>query len=222
MITNLFSIFDPNSSLIFIRWLVLRAPLMIIRLSTWKRKSSWGKTINFLIRNLKKEVKFTLNKTEKRTENLIITLFYLIIALNFVALYPQIFSATSHLNVNLPLSLTFWLRIILFGWLQNTKLVLSHLLPQGTPNVLISFIVLIELTRNLIRPITLCVRLTANLIAGHLLITLLGGALLKSGFLSLIFLIVSPIALTILETAVAMIQSYVFITLVTLYVTEVK
>jgi len=54
---------------------------------------------------------------------------------------------------------------------------LAHLLPQGTPTALMPFIVIIEITRTLIRPITLCVRLTANLIAGHLLITLLGNLL---------------------------------------------
>lgn len=83
--------------------------------------------------------------------------------------------------------------------------------------------VLIELVRNLIRPITLCVRLTANMIAGHLLITLLGNALisLRRSYLSLVFIGV-PMVLTVLETAVAVIQSYVFITLITLYVTEVK
>ena len=85
-----------------------------------------------------------------------------------------------------------------------------------------SFIVLIELVRNIIRPITLCVRLTANLIAGHLLITLLGNSLIsissKISFLS----VVAPLTLTVLESAVACIQAYVFITLITLYITEVK
>jgi len=51
---------------------------------------------------------------------------------------------------------------------------LAHLVPMGTPSVLIPLIVIIEITRNLIRPIALAVRLTANLIAGHLLIALLG------------------------------------------------
>jgi len=84
------------------------------------------------------------------------------------------------------------------------------------------FIVFIELVRNIIRPITLCVRLTANLIAGHLLITLLGNALINLSFVSFLFSFFIPLLLTILETAVAFIQAYVFITLVTLYTTEVK
>jgi F-type H+-transporting ATPase subunit a len=82
--------------------------------------------------------------------------------------------------------------------------------------------VIIELTRNIIRPITLCVRLTANLIAGHLLITLLGNALISLSFYSFMISLFVPLLLTILESAVAFIQAYVFITLVTLYTTEVK
>lgn len=82
--------------------------------------------------------------------------------------------------------------------------------------------VLIELVRNIIRPITLCVRLTANLIAGHLLLSLLGNALTRINFGLRIFSLPAPLILTILEAAVACIQAYVFITLITLYTTEVK
>ena len=94
---------------------------------------------------------------------------------------------------------------------------LSHLVPQGTPNVLIMFIVLIELVRNIIRPVTLCVRLTANLIAGHLLISLLGNALVRRG---IVFLMFVPVLLTILEMAVSFIQAYVFSLLASSYIKD--
>jgi F-type H+-transporting ATPase subunit a len=142
-----------------------------------------------------------------------------IIMVNVVALYPQVLSVSSHICLNFPMSLTFWLALIIFGWTVNTNKILSHLVPQGTPNVLIVFMVLIELVRNIIRPVTLCVRLTANLIAGHLLISLLGSALVRRGIIVLFFV---PILLTILEIAVSFIQAYVFITLITLYTTEIK
>jgi len=99
---------------------------------------------------------------------------------------------------------------------------LTHLVPQGTPTALVSFIVLIEIVRNLIRPITLCVRLTANLIAGHLLLTLLRNSLISVRAIYSLILLITPITLTILEAAVACIQAYVFITLVTIYTTEAK
>jgi len=99
---------------------------------------------------------------------------------------------------------------------------LTHLVPQGTPTALISFIVIIEIIRSMIRPITLCVRLTANLIAGHLLLTLLRNSLISIRVIYSLTILIIPAVLTTLETAVACIQAYVFITLVTIYTTETK
>lgn len=96
---------------------------------------------------------------------------------------------------------------------------ISHLVPSGTPVQLMNFIVLIETVRNLIRPITLSVRLSANMVAGHLLISLLGRfCLLRVGNLLSFPLI---LALSVLELGVSFIQAYVLITLVTLYSTEI-
>jgi F-type H+-transporting ATPase subunit a len=222
MITNLFSVFDPSSSIFSTAWTLIFILPLIIRKKLWIIRNPTKQVILSILRNFKKEVSFTLNKKEKRTELIIITAFITILLINFLALYPQVFSVTSHLTVTLPLSLTFWLGIILFGWIKNTNHILSHLLPQGTPAVLISFMVIIELTRNIIRPITLCVRLTANLIAGHLLITLLGNALSNLGLLQNILATPISLTLSVLESAVACIQAYVFMTLVTLYTTETK
>jgi len=96
------------------------------------------------------------------------------------------------------------------------------LVPQGTPAILIPFIVCIETIRNVIRPGTLAVRLTANIIAGHLLLTLLGNT--GPGITSIIIrvLLITQILLLILESAVAIIQSYVFAVLRTLYSREVN
>jgi F-type H+-transporting ATPase subunit a len=98
---------------------------------------------------------------------------------------------------------------------------LAHLVPLGTPPVLIPFMVLIETVSNVIRPGTLAVRLAANMIAGHLLLVLLGnqGPSLSSSLLRI--LLVTQILLLTLESAVAIIQSYVFAVLATLYSREV-
>jgi len=94
--------------------------------------------------------------------------------------------------------------------------------PQGTPGILIPFIVCIETIRNIIRPGTLAVRLTANIIAGHLLITLLGNTGPSIVSYLLIILIITQILLLTLESAVSIIQSYVFAVLSTLYSREVN
>jgi len=98
---------------------------------------------------------------------------------------------------------------------------LAHLVPQGTPGPLISFIVCIESVRNLIRPLTLSIRLAANIIAGHLLLTLLGSQGPNASIIILYCLIFAQILLLILESAVAIIQSYVFTILRVLYSSEV-
>ena len=86
---------------------------------------------------------------------------------------------------------------------------------------MIPVIVIIETVRNIIRPITLSIRLAANIVAGHLLLTLLGSQGPRVSGIILIILIISLILLLILEVAVACIQSYVFTILSTLYLNEV-
>lgn len=222
MITNLFSVFDPSSSFLSLNWIISIIIISIISVPIWKTGHSHSKTLKKILNIFYKEITFTLKKREKRVTRIVILIFLIILLINFLALYPQIFSITSHLTITLPLSLISWLAIVTFGWIKNTNHILAHLVPQGTPGALISFIVIIEITRNLIRPITLCVRLTANLIAGHLLISLLGNSLISISSILAVLRSFTPLILTVLESAVACIQAYVFITLITLYITEVK
>ena len=97
---------------------------------------------------------------------------------------------------------------------------LAHLVPVGTPIGLISFIVVVELLRNIIRPLALTFRLTANIIAGHLLISLIGGCLISLPFRLLILGSVFQMLLVFIELGVSVIQAYVFSTLLLLYISE--
>jgi F-type H+-transporting ATPase subunit a len=110
----------------------------------------------------------------------------------------------------------------LFGWIKSTNHIFDHRVPQGTPTILIPFIVITETITNLIRPGTLAARLTASIIAGHLLLTLLGnnGPSLRHTLLTV--LITEKNLLLILEAAVAVIQSNVFPILRNLYSREVN
>lgn len=96
----------------------------------------------------------------------------------------------------------------------------AHLVPVGTPPFLMPIIVIIETIRSIIRPITLSIRLAANIVAGHLLLTLLGSQGPSLAFINLIILIIGIVLLLLLEVAVACIQSYVFTILSSLYLNE--
>lgn len=224
MITNLFSVFDPSSSLLTVsaNWLSTFLGILFIPLLYWMVPSRWSLLWNKLIEGIHLEFKALLSPNEIKTTILFTSLFSLILFNNFLGLMPYIFTSTSHLSMTLSLSLPLWVAFMLFGWINHTQHIFAHLVPQGTPGLLTPFMVLIETIRNIIRPGTLAVRLSANMIAGHLLLTLLErrAAGLPLGILTL--LIGAQILLLVLESAVAVIQSYVFAVLRTLYSREVN
>lgn len=110
---------------------------------------------------------------------------------------------------------------MIYGWVNNTQHIFAHLVPQGTPGVLMPFIVCIETIRNVIRPGTLAVRLSANMIAGHLLMTLIGNTGPGITTIMVGVLVLGQLCLLVLESAVSIIQGYVFSVLSTLYSSEV-
>lgn len=93
------------------------------------------------------------------------------------------------------------------------------MIPVGTPLVLVSFMVLVELMSNFIRPIALTFRLTANIIAGHLLMSIVGRFLVGRPFLAVGAVLQS--LLVFIEIGVSIIQAYVFCVLLLLYTSEI-
>nr|YP_009026962.1 ATP synthase F0 subunit 6 [Cherax crassimanus]CDN96569.1 ATP synthase F0 subunit 6 [Cherax crassimanus] len=224
MMTSLFSIFEPSSSFfsLNLNWLSTFLGFLFMPLFFWASPSRWLLLWSKVIHTLHNEFKTILGPSNPGLTLLLVSLFSFILFNNSLGLLPYIFTSSSHLVMTMALALPLWLSFILFGWLNHTQHMLAHLVPQGTPSVLMPFMVLIETISNIIRPGTLAIRLAANMIAGHLLLTLLGnmGPLLSSKLLSL--LILAQILLLMLETAVAIIQSYVFAVLSTLYASEVN
>lgn len=224
MITNLFSTFDPSTNIfnIPINWLRINLIFFLIPFSYWLLKNNYFLIYNKCLNILNNEFKIIINnKKINKTTLIFISLFFIIIINNFIGLFPYIFSNTRHLTINLTLALPLWLRFLIFGWINKTKHIFIHLVPQRTPNILIPFIVCIETISNIIRPLTLTVRLTANIIAGHLLLTLLGNTGTKINIFIIPALLIIQFLLLILESAVTIIQSYVFSVLITLYSREI-
>jgi len=146
-----------------------------------------------------------------------------LITLNTLGLLPYTFTPTTQLSLNLGLAVPLWLATVIIGIRNKISHTLAHLLPEGTPVLLIPVLIVIETISLLIRPLALGVRLTANLTAGHLLIQLTATATFV--LLPYMPLVAIPTAallflLTILEMAVAIIQAYVFVLLLSLYLQE--
>lgn len=225
MITNLFSVFDPTSSVFntSINWISTILGFLLIPIIYWIVPRRMIMLWNNITATLHKEFKTLLGVQGYNGSTFIfISIFSLIVFNNFIGLFPYIFTRSRHLSFTLTLALPLWLRFIIYGWINHTQHIFAHLVPQGTPPVLIPFIVLIETISNIIRPGTLAVRLAANIIAGHLLITLLGNTGSSISYSILSILLITQIALLVLESAVAIIQSYVFAVLSTLYSREVN
>lgn len=223
MITNLFSSFDPSSFFgMPLNWISLGILLLILSPNFWAYKNKINIIFNSLLRKLFLEFKILTASRHAGRTIIFLSLFFLILYNNVLGLLPYIFTASRHLTLTLTLRLPIWLRFIAYGWFNNINHIFAHIVPQRTPTLLIPFIVLIERVRNVIRPLTLSVRLIANIVAGHLLITLLGNQTASSSNLILVTLLLTQVALLTLEVAVAFIQSYVFAILSTLYSRETR
>nr|UEP15842.1 ATP synthase F0 subunit 6 [Glanycus foochowensis] len=225
MMTNLFSIFDPSTNLFYLplNWMSTFLGLLFIPYMFWLIPNRHYMMWNFILNKLHNEFKTLLGINKFYGSTFIfISMFSFVLFNNFLGLFPYIFTSTSHLTLSLSLSLPLWLTFMFYGWINNYNHMFSHMIPQGTPNILMPFMVMIETISNIIRPGTLAVRLTANMIAGHLLMTLLSSTeSLFSSYLIFILILIQ-ILLLILESAVAIIQSYVISILSTLYSSEVN
>lgn len=161
-------------------------------------------------------ITFFLSLKSKRLGKILvrfrIAAIYMIAFINFFSVLPFRFSVSSQMRGVLYLSSGIWLTVNTFYLLENSKGFLRHCIPDGTPIYLTWLLFLIELVRNLIRPLTLTVRLVANILAGHLLIILLSNLAL-----TLAPVAVAYAGLNTVEFFVALIQSYIFVTIINLY-----
>nr|AML26073.1 ATP synthase F0 subunit 6 [Staphylinidae sp. BMNH 1274254] len=219
--SNLFSSFDPSTNFFSMNWVSTMLGILFIPSMYWLIPSRWNYIWIKIMILLHNEFKVLLTSKFKGSSLIFITLFSMILFNNFLGLFPYIFTSSSHLIMTLSLALPLWLSFMIYGWFNNTIHMFAHLVPQGTPPILMPFMVMIESVSNIIRPGTLAVRLAANMIAGHLLLTLLGNTGNSLSIIMINILIMAQLLLLMLEMAVAIIQSYVFAVLSTLYSSEV-
>nr|AEH21230.1 ATP synthase F0 subunit 6 [Himacerus nodipes] len=221
MMNNLFSAFDPaTSNFLSLNWLSTFIIMMIIPMNYWMMPSRYMVFFNMIMYKLHSEFKMLLTNKIKGFTLVFISLFMLIMINNLYGLIPYVFTSSSHLVFSLTMALPLWLSLMLFGWINHMQMMFAHLIPTGTPPVLMPFMVMIETISNMIRPGSLAVRLTANMIAGHLLMSLLGNNTMNSSSIVLMLMLMIQMMLMLFETAVSIIQAYVFSVLSTLYSSE--
>nr|ACN11872.1 ATP synthase subunit 6 [Neoarius aff. graeffei 1 RB-2009]ACN11874.1 ATP synthase subunit 6 [Neoarius aff. graeffei 2 RB-2009] len=178
---------------------------------------------SWFIKTFTQQLLTPLNPGGHKWAMILASLMIFILTLNMLGLLPYTFTPTTQLSLNMGLAVPLWLATIIIGMRNQPTVALGHLLPEGTPTPLIPILIIIETISLFIRPLALGVRLTANLTAGHLLIQLISTATITLmplmptvASLTAILLVL----LTLLEVAVAFIQAYVFVLLLSLYLQE--
>ena len=219
MIIRLFSIFDPSRNWFMLNnWMII---FILVKFSPSKLYSTYNNLTFFckLVIFLNQEAFLSLKNNFNSL--FYISLFFIIFTANFQGLLSYVIAPISHMSVTLSLSLIIWTGIIAYGLFFHLSNFLSHLVPFGCPNRLMFFIVLIESIRICIRPITLSVRLAANIMAGHVILTLISSSSLLRTPRFVVRTLIQRIML-ILEIGVAIVQPYVFFTLLCLYKSEIN
>nr|AGN71594.1 ATP synthase F0 subunit 6 [Tomopterna cryptotis] len=180
-------------------------------------------TQNWFLTTFIKQILLPLNSPAHKWAFVLTALMVFLLGMNILGLLPYTFTPTTQLSLNLGLAVPLWLATVCTGFRNQLTASLGHFLPEGTPTPLIPVLVVIETISLFIRPLALGVRLTANLTAGHLLIHLISlatSAMLSTSLTVSLLTFITLLLLTLLEIAVAMIQAYVFVLLLSLYLQE--
>ena len=167
-------------------------------------------------------VKTSIGNEGNKFFPLIFSLFVFILLCNVLGMTPYSFTVTSHVIVTLALSMIAFLTITIFAIARNGFGGFFHMfLPSGVPMVMAPMIFLIEFFSYLIRPVTLSVRLFANIVAGHVLLKVVAGFIISLGLIFGFAPMLFAVLITGFELFVAILQSYIFAVLVCAYFGDV-
>lgn len=149
---------------------------------------------------------------------LIFTLFMFILFCNLFGMIPTSFTVTSHIIVTFAMAGAIFIGVTVIGFIRHGAHFLSLFLPAGTPWWMMPLMVMIELVSYLARPVSLSIRLAANMLAGHLLLKIV------AGFVMIGVLGVFPFAFLLIFTGfeifIACLQAYIFTLLTCIYLND--
>jgi F-type H+-transporting ATPase subunit a len=156
----------------------------------------------------------------------VFSLFMFILVANLWGMFPYFFTVTSQIIVTFALAMTVILTVIVYGFRKNGLHFFNLFVPSGVPKVILPFVVLIEVLSFVSRPISLSIRLFANVLAGHITLKVFAGFVVMLagagavGIVGAILPLAGTVALTALEFLVAALQAYVFAILASLYLND--
>jgi F-type H+-transporting ATPase subunit a len=145
----------------------------------------------------------------------VFTLFMFVLTLNMLGMVPYSFTVTSHIIVTFALAAFIFIGVTLIGFWKHGVKFLKFFVPEGVP-----FVVVIEVISYLTRPLSLSVRLFANMMAGHTMLKVFGAFVVALGFLGGWAALGFMVAFTGLEILVAFLQAYVFAILTCIYLND--
>jgi len=150
----------------------------------------------------------------------IFSLFMFILFANLIGLVPYTFTFTSHIIVTFALAITVFLGVTVIGIIRHGLRFFTLFLPSGVPMVMAPLLVPIEIVSYLSRPVSLSIRLFANMMAGHTMMKVFAGFVVPLGILGGWAPLSVDVALTVFELLVAVLQAYVFTILTCLYLND--
>ncbi|HIN07375.1 MAG: F0F1 ATP synthase subunit A [Alphaproteobacteria bacterium] len=150
----------------------------------------------------------------------IFTLFMFVLFCNMIGMLPYSFTVTSHIIVTFMLAATVFIGVTIIGFIKHGIKYLELFVPKGVPIILLPLIIVIEIISYLSRPVSLSVRLFANMMAGHTMLKVFGGFVISLGLLGGWLPLGFSVALTGLEILVAFLQAYVFAILTCIYLND--
>ncbi|MEX2295936.1 MAG: F0F1 ATP synthase subunit A [Dongiaceae bacterium] len=150
----------------------------------------------------------------------IFTLFMFVLFCNLLGMIPYSFTVTSHIIVTFALAAVVFIGVTIIGFARHGAHFLKLFVPSGVPIFLLPLLIVIELISYLIRPVSLSVRLFANMLAGHTMLKVFGGFVVALGIIGGWAPLAFVVALTGLEILIAFLQAYVFAVLTCIYLND--
>lgn len=149
----------------------------------------------------------------------IFTLYLFILLSNLLGMLPGAFTVTSHITITFAIAVFIFLGVTVIGFVKHGLHYLELFLPKGTPGILMPLIFIIELFAYLARPVSLSLRLAANMTAGHIMLKVIASFIIMAGFIGFF-----PLALLVIldgfEIFIALLQAYIFSVLTCVYLSD--